>query len=1641
MSSNQPRFALVALLALLLSTSGAACGRDNESTGQDTGADAIDDVTGDTDASDALDDTGADTGDAVCGDGVVGPGEDCEGEGEVAVECDAFLFEFGIVVCRDCHYSTRLCNNVSVCGDGRVDAPEQCDDGGRLDGDGCAADCLLETCGDGIVDVALGEECDGDEPLFACADGPGVRRCAADCTWGADECPNAELCGDGVLDLGEGCDDGNTEDGDGCDAGCVVEVCGDGELDELELCDGPELGGRTCADYGFAAGQLACVDCTPNTALCRQPRCGDGFIDGDEECDDGNRRSEDRCSQRCRVEHCGDGRRQGGLGEQCDGIDVGGLTCLDFGFALGAISCLDNCVADTSACEPLPTCGDGSLDAGEECDDGNGVDGDGCTRACRSERCGDAVLQDNEECDGSLVSDTSCEDRGFAGGSIACDDSCTIDESGCVLPGCGNGIAEGDEECDAADFGEITCGDFGFDFGQLVCDDCTIDTALCGTLARCGDGILQGDEECDDGNRIERDGCSLDCRIEECGNRILERELGEECDGNQVVSYECDAGTFPFGILRCGDDCTFGEPECEDPARCGDGVRDIGEGCDDGNTTPGDGCGATCVPEACGNSALDAGEACDGDELGGAACSDFGFEAGEMACDTCRLDFSGCFDPVCGNGVTDPGEECDDGNRSPYDDCLNDCTSNVCGDGFVDCFNEECDDGNVEQLDGCSDVCDREAGNPLDFTWRGDDVDLVEVCIHWDPIGVPQVEDTVVLDGLSGDLRFPPVSQYANLRSETDYAADVTLEGSLRIDETIVWNGGRFIGGPADIVAHALEIHGGTFDMPLAPQAMNLAAGIEVTDADAVVHNNGEVRITTDDTAVIDAHDTHFWDLTLQGAGEFKFASLARVVVEGIWTAGLEEGSEQELTMSGGIPGEDRWIIAVEGDATVLGVAVSDSYADADHPIVPGATWSNVGNNFNWGTPSHEPWDDFWVTNGVVSDIAVHGEVAYAVGNFTFVGANTGAVARFPREDANRADQSWPTVSGGNVWAIAEDVDGWYIGGEFTDVDGEPRAGLAHIMSDGQLDPLFAPSVVGGAVRTLLVRDSTLYVGGAFDSIDGVMRNALMAIDLPSGEINTEWIPDVRPDGVSEVRDLADLGDSLLVAGNFASINGTGPLSLARLDYTNGDPLDWDADVEGAVQDFDVEGGRVYIAGQLTAVGGAARSCAAAIELDDATAVDAFNPDCTGSTAVGSDILVVGENVLISGVFDAVGGNSRENFAVVDSEFGETTEWAPEVGGWVYGMAEREGDAYLVGLFNQFDGLIRHGTVVVDPEGPTYGEWNPGAAPWAETVLVTENEIIVGGNMELAGGVASDGTAAFSLRTGEALDWSTPINGAVVAVAADGDAVYLAGGFDRVGGVDRSSFVALAPDTAEVLGVDLELNARADDIVIHGDYVYVGGRFTSRGDAIPQGHLLRFDRLTNVVDAWNPDFDDDVSRLNVMGDRLVVGGVFTDVSGSTHERGAFFFLDSGALDGINPATNSPIVAAAEWDGRYFLGGSFSEYTGTFVRSIIEVEPTILAYDSDWQMPFAIGASNTNALEIAAGEIWMAGLVPALTPADRIVFINAQTGAENDASIELDNMANSVERAGSVMIVGGQFTEVNGRPRTGIVVFRPEVDGP
>jgi cysteine-rich repeat protein len=340
-----------------------------------------------------------------------------------------------------------------VCGDLTFDFNEGCEDSNATPDDGCT-NCLIDdgypcniknvsgltgnaSCGSGVCDTT--EEPD---PI----------------------CEPAQTCGNGLLESSEGCDDGNTDDLDGCNASCLVEdgspcnqgdnagafgdsSCESGVCDEsvepTALCVSEfvsttvtttstttstteptsttttsttsststteEFSGACCYSGGCQnVNEGYCIiellgsfqgEGTSCTSFNICGTCGNGCLDFGEECDDADTTSGDGCSDKCSEERCFT-CTEGQLSDARAAVCVGPSQC--------------------SADEVCAICGNGEIEAGEQCDDGETPGGCCDPQSCQF-----------------VASGTSCLDDFFCNGPESCDGSGNCVDS--ADPVCGNG--------------------------------------------------------------------------------------------------------------------------------------------------------------------------------------------------------------------------------------------------------------------------------------------------------------------------------------------------------------------------------------------------------------------------------------------------------------------------------------------------------------------------------------------------------------------------------------------------------------------------------------------------------------------------------------------------------------------------------------------------------------------------------------------------------------------------------------------------------------------------------------------------------------------------------------------------------------------------------------------------------------------------------------------------------------------------------------------------------------------------------------------------------------------------------------------------------------------------------------------------
>ena len=310
-----------------------------------------------------------------CGNGAVDPGEDCDKTDLNNQKCTTRGFTGGTLKCTSqCRFDTSACTGTGtkkgfgqLCSD-----PQDCATG---------LVCVVTTSGDQNGYCAA--KCSSTQP---CPSTPAGARCilktsSSDicgwaCTPGGAACPTGLNC----VAFGSGhiCSGG---------AGSTPAKCNNGQVESGEECDGSDLGGGSCQKLGYSGGTLKCTSsCRYDTAACTGTPAKPGF------------------------------------GKSCSGSSgcTSGMICVTF--SQNNSYCTAIC-SSSSPCPGMACCKfklqDGRLICGWP------------TSGGQPPVCGNGVLEAGEECDGNQIGDT-CKGLGYTGGTLKCTSGCKFDKSSCT---------------------------------------------------------------------------------------------------------------------------------------------------------------------------------------------------------------------------------------------------------------------------------------------------------------------------------------------------------------------------------------------------------------------------------------------------------------------------------------------------------------------------------------------------------------------------------------------------------------------------------------------------------------------------------------------------------------------------------------------------------------------------------------------------------------------------------------------------------------------------------------------------------------------------------------------------------------------------------------------------------------------------------------------------------------------------------------------------------------------------------------------------------------------------------------------------------------------------------------------------------
>jgi cysteine-rich repeat protein len=392
----------------------------------------------------------------------------------------------------------------------------------------------------------------------------------------------------------------------------------------------------------------------PATTGCSVAVCGDGNTVAGEACDDGGGNSNvvpDACRTNCALPSCGD--LVVDSGEDCDPPAAG--TCDPSCQAEESTTTTTTVTSTTSTTTPPEPCGNGALDAGEECDDGNPISTDGCTDACTI--CGNDAVTAPEECD----------DTNLTNGD-GCDANCTV-------TGCGNGVVTAPETCDDGNVdGNDDCP------GNCVVELCD---PLLGSDRPVDVQVTSGGEvaaltvflDYPEGKvRIPGSGGSVPLGI------ITDLPLGSFGTTNDLdhAMRQVVAGAFeiPDGLLfkvhfeNCAGASApvLGDFGCEVLA-----ASDAS-----GSTLSGVTCAVAGLPTGSTSTTGGPTTTTTGATTSTTAASTTTTTAASSTTTTGPPTTTTTIPALCGNGTVNPGESCDDGNHSDNDACPADCVIDAC---------------------------------------------------------------------------------------------------------------------------------------------------------------------------------------------------------------------------------------------------------------------------------------------------------------------------------------------------------------------------------------------------------------------------------------------------------------------------------------------------------------------------------------------------------------------------------------------------------------------------------------------------------------------------------------------------------------------------------------------------------------------------------------------------------------------------------------------------------------------------------------------------------------------------------------------------------------------------------------------------
>lgn len=627
-------------------------------------------------------------------------------------------------------------------------------------------------------------------------------------------------------------------------------------------------------------------------------------------------------------------------------------------------------------------------------------------------------------------------------------------------------------------------------------------------------------------------------------------------------------------------------------------------------------------------------------------------------------------------------------------------------------------------------------------------------------------------------------------------------------------------------------------------------------------------------------------------------------------------------------------------------------------------------------------------------------------------------------------DDLW--VTNGGVYASTVVGNTLYLGGDFSRV-GPATGGLMPVHATAG-SPLQAPLLVDGTIKAIIPDGAGgWYVGGSFRHVMGVPRNSLARISA-NGTVQA-WDPNVS----GAVNAMLLSGGKIYLGGQFSQVGGQGRGNLAAVDATTGAVVaGWNPNANASVNAMGIATGLVYVGGAFSTIAGVSRLHIAALDATTGTA-SSWQPNPDGDVyalAVNYDVQTTITQVYLGGSFGLVSGIPRSNFAHVDATpgspaFGQPSSFNPSPNGAVRSLVisgRLVVTTYMGGDFTSIAGQPRARLAAFS--GTNLGAWNPGADNTVVSLRLSGSTMYVGGHFGTLGGQPRPFGGAVATSGGAATAWNPQPNAPVRVFAPVDTTVWLGGDFSSLGGVARANLAALDLTTGMATTWNPGTNGTVYALEQISSLLYAGGAFTTVGGQ-SRPHAAQLDASGNLG-AWNPAPDGEVraiaGRPGVSGSTIFLGGTFANVMNTPRNRlAAVSDAVSPSLSSWNPDANGQVDAIAVDPQWVYVAGKFTGFAGLYSRQYVaQLDPNGVPTGF---IPVPSGPIRT--LARLGGTLYL-GFSGQITIGGQqrrgIAAFNPPTNTPLPWDPQCIGSVYTILPSGGTLYLGGFFSQMGGQPR-------------